>query len=270
MKTIAFFGMGNMGLPMSTRLIQAGYTIKTLVFGDPVPLETARSRGAVLCERHTDCVRDADCIISIVPNDQAIRSIYLSPEVRDAIKPGAVIMEMSSCSAKVIRELAAFYAGYDVKVLDSPVTGGVAGAESGKLSILASGTPEDFAPVKPIADVLAHKLFFVGPNLGDGKHVKSLTNMLAMVYAVGIKEFWELAHLKGLSPERLAEIVPLSSCASTQFDRRWDDITAGLFASLHPFKLMFKDMGIALDDCNNELPMPLTNLAYQLIKEMKD
>lgn len=269
MQTIAFFGMGNMGLPMSIRLMQAGYIIKTVNFGNPAPLETAKEHGAVICENHTDCVSDADIIISIVTDDKAVRAIFFTPEMHDSVKDGVTIMEMTSCSSSVVRELADFYADRGVKVLDAPVTGGVVGAQTGKLSILGSGSAEDFTIVKPITDIMAQKLFIVGPNLGDGKLVKALTNMLAMVNATAIKEFWEIAQLQGLSAEMLATVVPASAGASVQFDRRWQDISVDLFASLPPFKLMFKDMGIALDECGKRHPLQMANLAYQLIKAME-
>lgn len=263
---IAFFGLGNMGVPMATNLLKAGFQVTSYVYGsNTAGADAIRACGARIVETAEEVVDGADVIISSVPADQAVKDIYLKPSIHDHVKDGAIIIEMTSCRADTVREVQAYYEDKGVKVIDAPVTGAKIGAETGNLTIIGAGDPEAFEKAQPIFDVLTRKVYNLGP-VGNGKLVKAMTNLMGAVNLAMVGEICRMAKAEGLDMDAFAEVVRDSAGGSTQFDRNFMKMVDADFAPTFTLQLLRKDMGIALEmaDDLEGLSMPLGQFAYRL------
>ncbi|MEW4412979.1 NAD(P)-dependent oxidoreductase [Clostridium sp. AN503] len=265
MKNIAFFGLGNMGLPMAKNLLKAGYNVKVSVFqGLREAPEELQKLGAVLVDTQADMVRDADVIISIVPADAAVKEIYLNPEIRNAIPDRSIIIEMTSCAPETVIEVQKAYEEKGVKVIDAPVTGAKIGAVSGTLTIMGTGDPEAFEAVRPVLEAMGKKIYNLGP-VGNGKWVKAAGNLLGAVTLAAVGEICRLSKTRDLDYDLFMEVMSDGAGGSTQFTRNFMKMVKEDFEPTFALKLLRKDMAIALDMAG-DLPLPLSRRAYELYK----
>lgn len=265
MKNIAFFGLGNMGLPMAKNLLQAGYTVKVSVFqGLREAPEKLQKLGAVLVDSQTDMVRDADVIISIVPADAAVKEIYLNPEIRAAVPEHSVIIEMTSCAPETVIEIQKAYEDKQVKVIDAPVTGAKAGAINGTLTIMGAGDPKAFESVLPVLKAMGKKIYNLGA-VGNGKWVKAAGNLLGAINLAAVGEICRLSKTRDLDYDLFAEVMSDGAGGSTQFTRNFMKMVKEDYEPTFALKLLRKDMAIALDMAG-DLPLPLSKRAYELYK----
>ena len=146
MAEIAFFGLGTMGVPMAINLLKAGHHLHVLPHNGHMdgPL-AVQKYGACIHETLQETVGDAEFIISVVPDDAAVRDLYLNQAMLEAIRPGTIIIEMTSCSPEIVREVARFFAEKQVRLIDAPITGALPKAIDGTLTIMGAGDPAAFA-----------------------------------------------------------------------------------------------------------------------------
>ena len=146
MAEIAFFGLGTMGVPMAINLLKAGHHLHVLPHNGHMdgPL-AVQEYGACIHETLQETVGNAEFIISVVPDDAAVRDLYLNQAMLEAIRPGTIIIEMTSCSPEIVREVARFFAEKQVRLIDAPITGAFPKAIDGTLTIMGAGDPAAFA-----------------------------------------------------------------------------------------------------------------------------
>ena len=214
-------------------------------------------------------VGNADFIISVVPNDDSVREIYMNEAMHAAVKDGAIIIEMTSCSPETVREVEAYYADRGVQVIDAPMTGALPKAVDGTLTIMGAGDPEAFRAAENVFAPLAEKVYQLG-RVGNGKLIKAMTNLLGAINLAAVGEFYRFARAEGLEMEQLADVVMASAGGSTQFARNFGKMVAHNYTSTFALSLLRKDMGIALDcavRAGGGLSMPLAECAYELYKK---
>lgn len=272
MAEIAFFGLGTMGTPIAKNLLQAGHKLRVMVYQDFVdaPREVEKL-GAIIDERLEDMVGTADFIMSVVPNDDSVREVYMNQAMHDAVKEGTIIIEMTSCSPRTVMELQDYYADRGVKVIDAPMTGALPKAVDGTLTIMGAGDPEAFRAAEPVFAPIAEKVFQLG-KVGNGKLIKAMTNLLGAVNLAAVGEFYRFAAAEGLDPATLVEVVDASAGGSTQFTRNFGKMVKGDYAPTFTLALLRKDMGIALDEADRlardgGLALPLARAAYELYRQ---
>lgn len=269
MAEIAFFGLGTMGVPIAKNLLRAGHKLRVMVYQGLVegPREV-RKLGAIIDERLEDMVGTADFIISIVPNDASVREVYMNEAMHAAVKEGAIIIEMTSCSPEVVREVAEYYADRGVKVIDAPITGALPKAIDGTLTIMGAGDPEAFRAAEEVFAPIAEKVHQLG-KVGNGKLIKAMTNLLGAINLAAVGEFYRFAEAEGLDMEQLVEVVQASAGSSTQFNRNFGKMVEDNYTPTFALGLLRKDMGIALDCAARveELSLPLAQCAYELYKK---
>lgn len=266
MAEIAFFGLGTMGLPMALNLARAGHRVRILPrSGKMEAPNLVAQHGGLICSSLREMVGEADFIISIVPDDAAVRDIYLNPDMQKAVRPGSLIIEMTSCSPDIVREVERVYREFGVSVLDAPVTGALPRARAGTLTIMGAGDPEDFRRAEGVFAPMAEKVYQLG-KVGNGKLIKAMTNLLGAVNLAAVGECYRFAAALGLDMDQLAAVVESSAGGSTQFTRNFGKMVAHDYCPAFTLGLLRKDMGIALD-CAASLPdlaMPLAECAYRL------
>ena len=263
MQRIAFFGLGTMGVPIVKNLLKAGYAVSTIVYnGNRTGPDEIEKYGAYIADTVEQAVKNADVIMSIVTDDAAVRDIYLNKEMHQFVKEGAIIIEMTSCSSAMVIKLQDYYLDKSVRVIDAPVTGAKIGAETGTLTILGAGEAEAVAKVKPILDTISKKFYNLG-TIGNGKFVKSTTNLMGAVNLAVVGEIYRLVKARGIDMEQFFTVAQESAGGSTQFTRNFPKMVQQDYSSTFTLKLLRKDMGLALDMAEG-VDMPISQYAYQL------
>lgn len=270
MSNIAFFGLGTMGLPMAINLMKAGHIVHILHRNSSRSMAReleAQKHGAIIHDTLHAMIDEAEFVISIVPNDEAVYDIYMNENMRESLRPGTVIIEMTSCSPEAVIAVQDFYQNRSITVIDAPVTGALPKAIEGTLTIMGAGDPSDFSRAAPIFDAIAEKVFQLG-KVGNGKLIKSMTNLLGAINLAAVGEFFRFAKAMGLDMEQLAELVPASAGGSIQFSRNFERITKEQYSpAAFSLSLLRKDMGIALSCASSKnICMPLAECAYELYK----
>ncbi|WP_342660889.1 putative 3-hydroxyisobutyrate dehydrogenase [Rhodococcus ruber] len=204
---VAFLGLGHMGGPMAANLVKAAYPVTGY---DPVPAaqEQGRADGLTIVESATDAVRDADVVITMLPNGALVLKLY--DEVLPAARPNTLFVDSSTidvADARAAHEKAV-QAGH--RAIDAPVSGGVAGAAAGTLAFMVGGSEEDFEAAKPLLEVMGRKVVHCGGS-GVGQAAKICNNMILGVSMIAISEAFVLGEKLGLTNQALFDVASNAS-----------------------------------------------------------
>lgn len=240
---VGFIGLGNMGLPMSGRLVDAGYQVLGYDVAD-----TAR---AALAEQGGTAVDDlagvaaADVLVLMLPDSKVVESVLAEPSLRAALRPGLVVVDMSSSEPARTRTLAAALDELGVLLVDAPVSGGVKGAVGGTLTIMIGGAAGVVERITPMLTVLGRPVH-AGP-VGSGHAIKALNNLLSATHLWITSEAMVAGERFGLDPEVMLAIFNGSSGKSGSTENKWPNfIIPGGYDSGFGLRLMLKDMRIAV------------------------
>jgi len=207
-ETIAFIGLGNMGLPMATNLVKAGYRVQGYDVMQAAN-EAAAKAGIAIVSDAKDAVKDAGFVISMLPSGKLVLEFYRSG-ILAAAAPGTLFIDSSTidvASARTAHELAA---AAGMASLETPVSGGVGGAAAGTLTFMAGGEPETFARALPVLQVMGKKIVHCG-GAGAGQAAKICNNMILGISMVAVSEAFVLAEKLGLSHQALFDVASTSS-----------------------------------------------------------
>ncbi|HEY9316009.1 NAD(P)-dependent oxidoreductase [Williamsia sp.] len=242
-KRVAFVGLGNMGAQMSIRLLDAGYDV---VGFDPA--DTARAAlvaaGGTSAASAPEAVRGADHVILMLPSSRVVEAVLGDDAVLTALTPGAIVVDMSSSEPLSTVELAKAVEKAGAVLVDAPVSGGVAGAQAGKLTIMAGGGEESVAA---IADLMAPMgvLTRVG-DTGAGHALKSINNLMAAVGLLVTSEGVAIGRRFGLDQELMVSMLNSSSGQNAATDVKFPRfVIPETYNSGFRLELMLKDMRIA-------------------------
>jgi 3-hydroxyisobutyrate dehydrogenase len=242
---LAFIGLGNMGAPMSARLSAAGFSVQGFDVSEVARAALDEAGGSSRPDV-ASAVDGADIVILMLPNSQIVESVLDSAGFRDSVGAGALVVDMSSSEPMRTRELAGRLAERGVRLVDAPVSGGVSGARTGKLTIMAGGTDEDVAEADTALQVLGHSRH-VGP-VGSGHAIKALNNLLSATHLWVTSEAMIVGEQFGLDPQIMLDVFNGSSGRSGSTDNKWPNfILPETYNSGFGLRLMLKDMRIAVD-----------------------
>jgi 3-hydroxyisobutyrate dehydrogenase-like beta-hydroxyacid dehydrogenase len=220
MERIGFIGVGSMGSRMARRVHQAGYRL-TVCDRDPAALREFEALGTAIAAVPSAC-GSSDLVIVMVASDAQLKEVVLASDGLlsgiDASAPPLVAV-MSTVLPATIQEIAEPLLRKNARLLDAPVSGGLAGAEAGTLTVMAGGAQEDLERMRPILQVMAGTLFYCG-ELGAGQLTKIINNMVGVGNLFLVAEAMLLARRCGLEPERLATIMNASS-GRTAYTGNW-------------------------------------------------
>ncbi|WP_444946065.1 3-hydroxyisobutyrate dehydrogenase [Microbulbifer sp. VTAC004] len=269
--SVAFFGLGHMGAPMASNLVKAGFQVKGY---DPVTglLDNAEKQGIEKCVSPHQAVVGVDFIVSMLPNDSAVESLYLDEEkLLEQITENTLVIDCSTISTKSSKRLLASAQDKKLHAIEAPVSGGVAGAAAGTLSFMCGGNHSDVERAREILQHMGANIFHAGP-AGAGQTAKICNNMLLAIHMIGTAEALQLGVDNGLDPIVLSEIMSNSSGANWSLQKynpypgvmsdtpASKDYTGGFMV-----KLMCKDLGLAQQAANNSQSYtPLGSLARNL------
>ena len=211
---IAFLGLGIMGSRMARNLRAAGF--------DAVVWNRTRARaeelGGPIADTPAAAASGADVVITMVVDAPEVEAVLFGENgAAAALGEGALVVDMSTIAPSAVKAIAARLAEQGIGFVDAPVTGSKPRAEDGTLTIMAGGSPEDFARAKPLFEAMGKLIVHCGPS-GHGAMVKLLNNALAAINAAALAEAIDLAEHFGLDSERLLEVMSAGSAKSTMLD----------------------------------------------------
>jgi 3-hydroxyisobutyrate dehydrogenase len=241
---IGFVGLGNMGTPMTMRLVAAGHR----VIGYDVSEDARRRVGAFGVEEAKslgDVARDVSQLILMLPDSKAVAAVLSDEELLDRLQPGALVIDMSSSEPLRTRELAARMNERGFRMIDAPVSGGVSGAQTGKLTVMVGGDPADFEEARSSLETLG-RFMLAGP-VGSGHAVKALNNLMSATHLWITSEAILAGERFGLDADVMLSIFNGSSGRSGSTENKWPNfIRTGTFDTGFGLRLMLKDMRIAV------------------------
>ena len=210
MTAIAFIGLGNMGLPMARNLLQAGHRV---VGYDVVAaaLEAAARAGVRAAGSAALATTGAECVITMLPEGRHVRDVYLGDQgIIARAEPDALLVDCSTIYVDSARAVHGAALERGLEMLDAPVSGGVAGAESATLTFMVGGREQGVARARPILERMGKAVVHTGP-AGNGQAAKICNNMILAISMIGVCEAFVLAERLGLSPDKLFEVSSQSS-----------------------------------------------------------
>ncbi len=240
MDTVGFIGLGNMGLPMCVRLVEAGHDVAAFDL-DPSRVAQAVEAGATACESADACARDCDVLLTSLPRPDHVEAVMRTAGALAALRPGSLWVDLTT-NRKDLVEALALAAPAGVHVVDSPVTGAVDGARNGRLTLFIGG---DAAPVERASAILEHlgTVIACGP-LGTGNVVKLVTNQLWFVAAAALGEGFALGMANGVELPVLYRAICDSVGDSFVVRHDAPSIFAGHYDPSFTLDLCLKDLGL--------------------------
>lgn len=269
MATIGFIGLGIMGAPMAGHLVRAGHTVIGYNRSQG-PIDTLVEAGGKGASSVPEAVRDADVVITIVPDSPDVQDVALGEGgIYAHAKPGAIHVDMSSIRPDVSLELAQAGQQAGIRVVDAPVSGGQAGAVEGKLSIMVGAEPADFDEVLPILEAMGTTIVLVGPP-GSGQTVKAANQLIVAGNYELVAEAIAFLRAYGVDTEAALKVLAGGLAGSTVLDRKGATMLAGRFEPGFRIDLHHKDMGIILDAARTKgVAIPLGAVTAQLIGALR-
>ncbi|HKD31306.1 MAG TPA: NAD(P)-dependent oxidoreductase [Xanthobacteraceae bacterium] len=259
---VAVIGLGNMGVPMSLRLIKAGFTVT----GFDV-VETARknfaSAGGQIANDVAAAVDSAEVVITLLPNGKVVRKAVNG--LRQHLKPAAIVVDMSSSDPIGTRALGAELIASGHEFVDAPVSGGVRRAADGTLAIMVGGDGATIDRIAALLGAMGTSIFRTGA-LGSGHAMKALNNYVSSAGLIAAVEALLIGRKFGLDPALMTDILNASSGRNNTTELKLKQfIISETFADGFPLRLMAKDVRTA-DDMAHALGItaPLANLCVQL------
>lgn len=210
MTSIAFIGLGNMGLPMATNLVQAGHTVRGFDVGATAQAAAAEA-GITVGNTVAAVVADAEVVITMLPAGPQVRAVYAGDAgVLAAATPETLLIDCSTIDVETAREVAGLAADRGLSMLDAPVSGGVGGAAAGTLTFMVGGNEAAFARAEPILAAMGKTIVHAGA-AGTGQAAKICNNMMLGIQMISVCEAMALAEKLGLDQQKLFDISAQAS-----------------------------------------------------------
>jgi 3-hydroxyisobutyrate dehydrogenase len=267
---VAFVGLGVMGFPMAGHLASAGH--------DVTVYNRSAAKADRWCALHKGTVaatpaaaaRAADIIFCCVGNDNDVRDVILGEQgVLRGTAPGAIVVDHTTASATLAREIAITAAEQSIGFLDAPVSGGQAGAEQGQLTVMAGGDIDVFARAQPVMMSYAKAITRIG-SAGSGQLAKMVNQICIAGVLQGLSEGLHFAMRAGLDPAVVVESISKGAAQSWQMENRWQTMVNGEFEFGFAVDWMRKDLGIALAEAKrNGASLEVTEIVDRLYAEVQ-
>ncbi len=270
MERIGFIGLGIMGVPMVANLIKAGF-VPTVWNRSQPGIDACLELGATSAESPQAVAESSDMLITIVTDSPDVESVLVGRDdaAIHGLAPGSVVIDMSTISPAVTREVASKLSERGVSMLDAPVSGGDTGAKAGTLSIMVGGDADVLERCLPVLEAMGATITHCGPT-GAGQTVK-LCNQVAIAGALlGVCEALSLADKSGVDQERMLAAISAGAAGSWQLTNLGPKIAVEDYSPGFMVKLMQKDLRLALEAGADVLqPLPNTSLVQQLYYQLQ-
>jgi 3-hydroxyisobutyrate dehydrogenase len=266
MAKVSFLGLGVMGYPMAGHLLKkGGHEVTVYNRTGAKAQQWANEYGGQHAATPREAARDCDFVLMCVGNDDDVRSVvYGESGALAGMKKGAILVDHTTASAILARELHAKCKEKGVGFVDAPVSGGQAGAQNGQLGIMCGGEPSDFERAKPVIDIYAKMAALVG-GPGAGQLTKMVNQICIAGLVQGLAEGLAFAKKSGLDLEKVISVISKGAAQSWQMENRWKQMNEVKFDGFgFAVDWMRKDLGMCLDEAKKSgARLPVTALVDQ-------
>ncbi len=258
---IGFVGLGVMGFPMAGHLQAAGHAVTVFNRTAQKARDWVARHGGSRAATPAQAAQGADLVCVCVGNDDDVRSVVLGPDgVLGALGAGGIVVDHTTASAELARELASQARERGLGFLDAPVSGGQAGAENGALTIMVGGEPDTFARAEPALLSYARCVRLLGPS-GSGQLAKMVNQVCIAGILQGLSEAMLLSERAGLDTAAVIEVISQGAAQSWQMVNRYRTMLAGEYDHGFAVDWMRKDLDIVLAEARRlGLELPITEL----------
>ena len=258
MAKTAFIGLGVMGGPMAGHLARAGHDVAVYNRTEEKARNWAQKHKGRTYSSVANAAEGADIVFSCVGNDRDLREVFDAASA--TMRKGSIFVDHTTASAEIARELAAKAEERGLGFLDAPVSGGQAGAEAGKLTVMAGGEPSWFAEAQPIMAAYAANMTLIGP-AGSGQLAKMVNQICIAGVVQGLAEGLHFAKRANLDVEKVIAAISKGAAQSWQMENRWKTMNEGRFDFGFAVDWMRKDLGLVLAEAErNGAKLDLTEL----------
>ena len=267
---VAFIGLGVMGYPMAGHVLRAGLEICVFNRNAARAEQWCAEYGGNMAPTPAEAAKNADVVLVCVGNDDDVRAVVLGESgVLSAMKPGAILVDHTTASADLARELAGAAQQQGKQFLDAPVSGGQAGAENGALTVMIGGDPSTYDLAKPVIDCYSRFSKLLGP-AGHGQLAKMVNQICISGVVQGLAEGLNFAMKAGLEGEALIETLSKGAAGSWQMENRYQTMLQDQYEFGFAVDWMRKDLGIALAEAaKNGAELPVTALVDRFYQEVQ-
>ena len=264
-KRLAFLGLGVMGYPMAGHLAKAGHQVTVYNRNQAKAAQWVAAHGGASAPTPAAAARAADIVMMCVGNDDDVRSVTMGDNgALSGMAKGGVLVDHTTASAIVAREVYAAAKALGIPFLDAPVSGGQAGAENGKLTIMVGGDAESYAQVESVLQTYARAVTLMG-GPGAGQLTKMVNQICIAGLVQALSEGINFAQKAGLDAERVLDVISKGAAQSWQMENRGKTMVADKFEFGFAVDWMRKDLSICLEESRkNGAQLPVTALVDQL------
>ena len=267
-KKLAFLGLGVMGYPMAGHLAKAGHNVTVFNRTAAKAAQWVGQHGGQSAPSPADAARNADIVLMCVGNDDDVRAV--GTEALAAMPSGSILVDHTTASAEVAREMSAAAKARSVDFLDAPVSGGQAGAVNGKLGIMCGGSEAGYARAEPVMAVYTKLAKRLGP-AGSGQLTKMANQICIAGTVQGMAEAYSLMRAAGLDIESVTEVISKGAAQSWQMENRIKTMNANEYNHGFAVEWMRKDLSIALEEARKQgVSLPVTALVDQFYAEVEN
>jgi 2-hydroxy-3-oxopropionate reductase len=264
---VGFIGLGIMGRPMAKNLIKAGHQL--VIYNDSGAADELKGEGAEGAGSYKAVAEQCGIVITCLPNSPEVEEVYRGDEgILAGAGEGDLLIDMSTISPIVTKELAREASERGVKMLDAPISGGEPGAIAGELAIMVGGDEADFERAKPVFEAMGNPVH-VGES-GSGQIVKACNQIIVGIVLEGVSEALVLGAKAGVDPAKIIEAVSGGLAGTKVMDQKRDKFLEHDFDPGFRIELHHKDLGIALATAREVgVPLPVTALVDQMLQELQ-
>jgi 3-hydroxyisobutyrate dehydrogenase len=282
-KRIAFLGLGVMGAPIAGHLARAGHRVTVYNRSaqraeDWVARHAAEGLEVARAPSPFAAAHGQDVVLTCVGNDADLAEVVLGEQgalagmaagMNAGMGAGSLLVDHTTVSPSLARRIASAAQACGVRALDAPVSGGQAGAENGKLSIMCGGSAEAMAAARPVMDAYASRIVHIGDS-GSGQATKSVNQICIAGLLGGLAEGLRFAQAAGLDLDKVFQAISGGAAQSWQMDNRWETMRQDQFDFGFAVDWMRKDLAIALSEADaHGLALPVTALVDRLYAQVQ-
>ncbi|OBX08611.1 oxidoreductase [Gallibacterium salpingitidis] len=267
--SVAVVGLGAMGMGAAQSCVKAGLDTYGIDLDDKL-LDKLKAVGAKgVAKNANDFADKLDAVVLLVVNAKQVNQVlFVDNGLAAKLKPGTAVMVSSTISAQDAKEISQKLTNLGLIMLDAPVSGGAAKAAVGEMTVMAAGSDEAFAKLKPVLDAVASKVYNIGTEIGLGATVKIIHQLLAGVHIAAGAEAMALAAKAGIPLDLMYDVVTHAAGNSWMFENRMKHVVDGDYTPLSMVDIFVKDLGLVNDTAKSlKFPLHLASTAYSMFTE---
>jgi 3-hydroxyisobutyrate dehydrogenase-like beta-hydroxyacid dehydrogenase len=270
MASLGFIGLGRMGTPMAANLLAAGHSLAVYA-RRPQAAAPVAEKGAIVCASPREVADRSDVVFTMLTDTKAVESVVFGDQgISAAARPGLVFIDHSTIAPRNAQDMAVRLRREGVEMLDAPVSGGVAGAQAGTLSIMVGGNEQVFERHRPLLSHLGTTVIHIGAN-GSGQIAKACNQICILVNQLGVAEAVMVAQKSGVDFEKVKRALMGGFAASRILEIQGPKMAEGRYEGEIESRLHYKDILLSIEWARElGAHLPASELAAEILGELQD